>query len=162
MGPLEVSLSTQSRSTVFTSFVEEIARPLRSALIAAYGSNVGEEVTAEALAYAWEYWDRVRAMENPTGYLYRVGQSRARRGIFRRSPQMGPSRPATDSPWVEPGLDSAMAGLTRRQRAAVLLVHGHGWTVAELARLWGVSFSTARGHLTRGMTKLRKDLGATI
>jgi len=38
-------------------------------------------VTAEALAYAWENWDRLSSMKNPVGYLYRVGQSRARRGI---------------------------------------------------------------------------------
>ena len=32
---------------------------------------------AEALAFGWEHWNRVREMDNPCGYLYRVGRSRA-------------------------------------------------------------------------------------
>ena len=31
-----------------------------------------------ALAYGWQHWDRIGAMANPVGYLFRVGQSAAR------------------------------------------------------------------------------------
>jgi hypothetical protein len=56
-----------------------VAEPrLRRALVAAYGIERGREAAAEALAYGWEHWSKVRAMKNPTGYLYRVGQSRSR------------------------------------------------------------------------------------
>lgn len=54
---------------------------VQRALIAAYGAEIGVEAHAEAMAVGWERWDQVAAMENPAGYLYRVGQSRARPGI---------------------------------------------------------------------------------
>jgi DNA-directed RNA polymerase specialized sigma24 family protein len=147
--------------TSFTSFMERVARPLRQALIAAYGPDVGPEVTAEALAYAWEHWDRIGEMSNPAGYLYRVAQSHARRGIFRRPPSLDPSRLAIHSPWFEPGLGPAIASLSQKQRAAVVLVHGYGWTITEVAEMWGVTFSTVSAHIDRGMARLRRKLGVT-
>jgi hypothetical protein len=51
------------------------------ALAAAAGIEAGREATAEALAYGWEHWDRVGSMENPVGYLYRVGRSKARKRV---------------------------------------------------------------------------------
>lgn len=143
----------------FTSFVEVVARPLRQALIAAYGPEVGKEVTAEALAYAWEHWARVSAMQNPAGYLYRVGQSKARRGFFRKPPPFELPQVPGGSNWFEPGLSGAIASLLDRQRAAVVLVHGYGWTVTEVAEMWGVTFSTVQAHIDRAMARLRKKLG---
>lgn len=68
----------------FDGFVTKMEPRLRRALIAARGPELGRDATAVALAYAWEHWDRVRAMRNPVGYLYRVGQSRTRRRRTRR------------------------------------------------------------------------------
>lgn len=146
----------------FTSFVERVGRPLRQALIAAYGPDIGVEVTAEALAYAWENWDRIAEMKNPAGYLYRVGQSRARRGIFRKPPPIQVPHQPDGSHWFEPGLADAIAGLSEKQRAAIVLVHGYGWTITEVAELWGVTFSTVRAHIDRAMSKLRKKLGVVV
>lgn len=156
---VDVSVSAGDRAA-FTSFVERIGRPLRQALIAAYGAEVGTEVTAEALAYAWEHWDRLADMRNPAGYLYRVGQSRARRLAFRKPPRIELPDPPADSPWFEPGLGDALDRLSKKQRSAVVLVHGYGWTVTEVAEMWGVTFSTVSAHLRTGMAKLRKKLGA--
>ena len=58
---------------VFTEFVETVEPRLRLALVAAFGPDVGLEVTAEALAYAWENWDTVWESDNPAGYLWGVG-----------------------------------------------------------------------------------------
>ena len=60
----------------FKEFVEVEGVRLRRALIVALGRELGVEGTSEALSYAWEYWDRVRDMENPVGYLYRVGRAK--------------------------------------------------------------------------------------
>ena len=54
--------------------VADHERGLRTTLTAALGSDVGREAAAEALAYGWEHWDRVSALENPAGYLYPVGR----------------------------------------------------------------------------------------
>lgn len=146
----------------YAAFVQEIGGRLRVALISAYGVQVGEDATAEALAYAWEHWDRVSVMENPAGYLYRVGQTRAGRGIFRRSPPLPRPRAVDSTPWVEPALAGALEELSPKQRTAVLLVHGFGWTISEVADVLGVAFSTAKVHLERGMGKLRDRLGVDV
>ncbi len=96
-------------------------------------------------------------MDNPAGYLYKVGRSRARR---RKTPRPTfPAMPAGHSPWVEPGLPEALGRLTESQRTAVWLIHGFEWTQDEVARLLGVSISSVRKHLSRGERKLRSALG---
>ncbi|MGP0004284.1 MAG: RNA polymerase sigma factor [Acidimicrobiales bacterium] len=139
----------------FRRFVSEAEPRLRRALIAAYGTETGREATAEALAYAWERWDRVRDMSNPVGYLFRVGQSRGRRR--RQRPVF--ERPAKDEIWIEPRLPAALAALPERQRVALLLVYGEEWSHAEAAAILGVSKATVQRHVERGLRKLRKALG---
>ena len=63
----------------FDQFAQSVTPRLRAALVAAYGVDIGSDAAAEAMAYAWEHWDRVGEMGNPAGYLYRVGQTAARR-----------------------------------------------------------------------------------
>jgi DNA-directed RNA polymerase specialized sigma24 family protein len=128
---------------------------LRRAFAAAYGATRGADATAEALAWAWEHWDRVQTMANPAGYLYRVGQSRTRR---RRRPPLFPAPEHVGVPWVEPALPAALAGLTEQQRVAVVLAHGFGWTHREVAQLLGISASTVQNHVERGLAKLRLAL----
>jgi RNA polymerase sigma factor (sigma-70 family) len=51
-----------------------------------------------------------------------------------------------------------LADLPERQRVAVVLVHGFGWTPREVSELTGLSPSTIHTHLERGLTKLRAAL----
>lgn len=143
----------------FTRFVEQIGPRLTQALIAALGGETGREMSAEALAYGWENWDRVGAMENPAGYLYRVGRNRGRRI---RRPLLLPDPPSPHSePLVEPDLPAALGRLSSRQRVAVMLVHGAGWTVSETADLLGISPGAVYRHAERGLRRLRNALGVT-
>ena len=130
---------------------------LRIALAAAMGPDVGADATAEALAWGWQNWDRLEAMENPTGYLYRVGRSHGPRR--RRLPALLPPVPAVATSRVEPGLPAALAQLSERQRVAVVMIHGYEWTAREVAELLGVDVPTVSTHLRRGLEKLRKRLG---
>lgn len=141
----------------YTAFVRSVGARLRQALIAAYGPEVGAEATSEALAYAWEHWERISAMDNPAGYLYRVGQSRSRR--YRKRHVTLPVVPERSTPWVEPGLPRALSRLSEQQRLAVLLCHGFAWTRAEVGELLGINASTVQRHLDRGLAKLRVALG---
>ncbi len=139
----------------FVRFVKETEPKLSYALAAAYGPEVGAEATSEALVYAWEHWDKLSRMDNPAGYLYRVGQSKSRR--FRR-PKVGfPERTHHDRRF-EPGLPAALESLTKNQRVAVVLVHALGWTEREAAELMGISRSTVRTHVERALTQLRTAL----
>ena len=140
----------------FEEFVAACEPRLRRALVAAYGGPAGREATAEALAYAWEHWDRLQTVDNLPGYLYRVGQSRTRR---RRTPVTFTPVVEHDDPLVEPGLAAALASLTVRQRTAVVLVHGFGWTLKEVGDHTGTKVTTVQNHLERGLTKLRRHIG---
>jgi DNA-directed RNA polymerase specialized sigma24 family protein len=139
--------------------IDEIADRLRRALVAAYGVEVGSEATADAMAWAWEHRERVAAMENPAGYLYRVGQSAARR--YRDRPIRLPEVPGSsvDDVVIDPRLPVALEALSTRQRATVLLVHAHGYGLTEAAGVLGISVSAVRNHLQRGLRHLRATLG---
>ncbi len=122
---------------------------------------MGREAAAEALAYAWEHSKRLLEMKNPAGYLFRVGQSRARRFRSKDRPLRFEPAAANPEPWVEPELASALHRLSPRQRTAVLMIHGYGHTYEETARALGVTRSTVQRHVERGMAKLRDDLEVT-
>jgi RNA polymerase sigma factor (sigma-70 family) len=154
----------------FEAFVREAEPRLTRALAAAYGFEDGRDATAEALAFAWEHWDRLQHVTNLPGYLFRVGQTRSRR---HRSPALRgvPGHPAARPAQFEvadqadrafePGLPAALAGLSQRQRIAVVLVHGYGYTLREVAELTGVRPTTVQNHLARGLARLRASLGVT-
>ena len=146
----------------FEALVIATEAPLRRALVAAYGAEAGREAAAEALAWAWEHLERVEATRNPGGYLWRVGQTAARRGRVwsdRRADVVLPERSAEDGPAFEPALVAGLAALSEHQRTAVLLVHGWGYTLDAAAAALGCRASTLRNHLSRGLTKLRASLG---
>lgn len=150
--------STQARSQEsFGDFAVDIEPRLRQALIARYGPVVGREAAVDALSYGWEQWERLRKMRNPAGYLYRVGQSRASRARPRPVPHL-PTPPAGHELWVEPGLPTALAGLSDRQRTAVLLVYSFEWTHQEVAEFLSLSTSSVQKHVERGLAKLRSAL----
>jgi DNA-directed RNA polymerase specialized sigma24 family protein len=153
---MTASGSRDATELEFESFVSEVEPRLRRAFIAGYGAERGREATAEALAYAWERWPTVREMQNAAGYLYRVGQSRTRP---RRRAAMELPVPAGE-PWVEPALPGALLALSEGQRTAVVLVHGFGWTLREVAELTGVKPTTVQNHLERGLARLRTALEA--
>jgi DNA-directed RNA polymerase specialized sigma24 family protein len=97
-------------------------------------------------------------MENPVGYLYKVGRNKARRRMSRRAPVFA-GETVVGIPDIEPGLPAALDRLSERQRVVVVLVHSYQWTLAEVAELLGLSKSSVQNHLERGMVHLRGVLG---
>lgn len=143
------------QESTFTVFVEQAEPRLRRALVGRYGPDVGREALADALSYAWEQWARVGLMANPAGYVYRVAVSRTR--TRRRLPW--PAAPVPfELPEVDPRLPEALRQLSERQRSAVYLVHGCQFTHVEAAEAMGISTSSLRNHLRRGLTHLRSQL----
>lgn len=147
----------------YTAFVREVQGRILHALIAGFGAEVGREAAEEALVYAWEHWDHVSGMENPAGYVFRVGQRVARRMISRENRMVVlPDPPAVSNPVeIEPGLPAALACLTARQRMVVVLVEGFGLSQRETADLLGVRRTSVQKHLERGLGRLRSELGVS-
>jgi DNA-directed RNA polymerase specialized sigma24 family protein len=139
----------------FERFVRAVEPGLRRALTGHLAREQVPDALAEAFAYAWQHRDRVMEMESPSGYLYRVAQSKS------RSRRQGWQEWTYDGgvPDVEPGLAPALAALSPTQYRAVWLVHGCGWTHAEVAVALDVSASTVATHVARAMAQLRERLG---
>jgi RNA polymerase sigma-70 factor (ECF subfamily) len=147
----------------FERFVASHELRLRVALVAAYGPCDGRAATVDALSWAWEHWDRLRGMDNPVGYLYRVGQSASRRYAVRAIPIDGrpveaPDPAGDELAGVSPELAAAVGALPTQQRVVLMLVHAFGWTQRDVAQLLEINPSTVREHLDRALTRLSHDL----
>jgi len=110
------------------------------------------------MEYAWQHWEKVKVMDNPVGYLYVAVRNRGRRRLRRERPVFYEVMPER-TPWVEPGLPSAIGRLPDRQREVVVLLHCFEWTMSEVADLLDLSKATVQKHAERGMASLRDSLG---
>jgi RNA polymerase sigma factor (sigma-70 family) len=150
----------------FEGFVIENQTRLFGSLCLMTGSrHEAEEIAQEAFVRVLERWDRVRGLDDPTGYLFitamNVSRQRLRRaGIaLRRSIGMAPSEdvfgPVEDREVV---LD-ALARLPLEQRAALVVTALLGYSSEEAGRMLGVRPSTIRARATRARTALRDLIG---
>jgi len=142
----------------FEAFVAAAEQRLRRALVASYGPAIGRDATVDALSWAWEHWDRLQGMDYPVGYLYRVGQTASARYLSIGSSEAYPVATSQSPSDGEPELVRALGRLSVQQRSAVVLVHGCAMSQREAADVLGISVSTVREHLERGMGRLRGEL----
>lgn len=135
-------------------FVDEAGVALRRALVARYGIDVGRDAAADALAWAVEHWPDLSAMANPVGYLYRVGQTSAKRQHRWQRPDVLVPEPVTDD-LVDVDLQRALMTLRPEERTAVLLVHGFGYRYRDVAEILDIPLSNVTNHVNRGLSRLR-------
>jgi RNA polymerase sigma-70 factor (ECF subfamily) len=154
-------LTDRSVDTSFEEFFVECEPRLREALSACLGSERGRDATADALAYAWEHWDRVREMENPAGYLYVVGRDKGRKQIRSHRVTLLPTGQSR-LPDVEPRLIGYLEKMPERQRTVVVLLYCFEWTMSEAAEVLGLSKSTIQRHAERGLARLRIEMGVEL
>jgi DNA-directed RNA polymerase specialized sigma24 family protein len=146
----------------FDAFVDDHGGHLRRALVAANGVQIGNDACADALAWCWEHRTKVMAMDHPVAYLFRVGQSAARRHRrWHREVHFPPERREDGVPGGSYRLDIALGQLSERQRTVVILVHAHGWSYGEVAEALGVSVASVRNQVHRGMKRLRQEMEAS-
>lgn len=122
---------------------------------------LAEEVTAEAFARAWATWPRVRAMDSPVGWVYRVALNVAKTGfrrnrLERRSRERrgvvgAPAEPA-DALWT------AVARLAPRARLAISLRYIADLPETEIAELMGIARGTVAATLHSARRQLAGDL----
>ena len=149
----------QASSVVsFEDFVLEVRPRLTRAFVACVGTTNAADAAAEALVYAFEHWETLRTMGNPTGYLYRVGRSRIRS----RKVAHLPAPASVGVPDIEPGLIPALQALPDSQRTAVWLVHACQWRYSEVAEAMDTSVTMVGNHVSRGLESLRRRLGVDV
>lgn len=136
----------------------------RDRLYRALALTVGDpglaaEAVDEAMARAWERWDRIAGYEAPAGWVYRVALNWAT--SRRRKLMLRPTRFAheLDRPVPDqlPDVDLAVQldGLPRRQRTVVVLRFYLQFTPTEVARLLDLPAGTVRSDLHRALSRLR-------
>lgn len=153
-----------ARTGRYDQVVTPLVSRLRRALVARFGVDVGCDAAADALAWAWEHLDRVESVANPAGYLFRVGQSSAKRAHRwrRRSVSFPEERRDDVSDYAALGVGDvfdALKDLPANQRVSVLLVHGYGFTYREVADLLDVTEAAVTNYVHRGLAKARTLLG---
>jgi DNA-directed RNA polymerase specialized sigma24 family protein len=150
-----------ARWSTFDEFAQDQQTRFTDALVARFGPQLGVEASAHAMAYAFEHWARVGAMERPLAYLYRVAQSSLRphwRWMRHRSPSFPIEQVARDTAGnvgASVDLSRALTTLSEEQRVSVLLIHAYGWTYRDVADLLGVTETAITNHVARGRARLR-------
>jgi DNA-directed RNA polymerase specialized sigma24 family protein len=140
-----------------SSLFAELRPRLAQALFVYAGPADIDDAIGETFAHLCADADRILAMGNPHGYLYRVARDKVR-GDRRLRPELPPVAP-TLQPEVVPELVPALAGLSPNQRTSVFLAAGLGWSWVEIADFLGTSASTVRNHYRRGIERLRTEIG---
>ena len=123
-----------------------------------------EDVTQEAFARACARWRSVGRMERPVAWVYVVALNEQRRRWARLRRDRSVPADVDDVPDHGPAvltagwLAEALATLTPRQRAAVLLRHGADLPIADIARALGCAEGTVKATLHQALGRLRVEL----
>ena len=125
-----------------------------------------QDVIQETVMSAWRAWGSLRQPDRQSAWLTRICINHAihRRRLLHRRVLWSPER--WDVEARLPGFAEerlvdvrrAFGALSPPQRAVVVLHHCDGFTLEECAAALGCRPGTARSHLGRAMTKLRREL----
>ena len=154
----------------FDDFVADSAESLlRTAHLITWDADEAEDLVQECLLKVARRWARVRRMDQPLAYARRVlinlavdgGEKRSRRRSELDADDDALERPAKD---VLAALDTreelldALALLTPRQRAVLVLRYFNDLTETEVAAVLGCSPGTVKSNASRGLARLREVL----
>ena len=150
----------------FEDFFESEAKTLFRRLCAVTGNAAeAEEIMQDAFLALWERWDRVSAMEEPTGYLYRTAmnvfrnRSRRARLTLRRAVALAPNPAPFSEIDEQQDLVAALGRIAPRQRAALVLIDVLGYSSEEAGHALGIRAGSVRGLASRAREALRQDAG---
>jgi RNA polymerase sigma-70 factor (ECF subfamily) len=146
----------------------EVARLYRIAVAILDDPHEAEDAVQDTLLLAWRAWASLRRREDLSAWLTRICVHRClrQRHVLRRWITSGGQGPPAPVPGVEPAelgerlvsVQHAMHALSPPQRAMIVLHLCDGYTVTECAAVLRCRPGTARSHLGRAMSKLRKEL----
>jgi RNA polymerase sigma factor (sigma-70 family) len=126
-----------------------------------------EDLMQEALLRVWERWEHVRALDDPTGYLYRTAMNLHRKRLRRaavaiRHAISRPHRDELDEIESRDTVLRALATLSPRQRMSLVLMDLLDYSSEDAARLMGVKATTVRVLASQGRAALRDNLGGAV
>lgn len=136
------------------------ARPQvgRALVVTLRDPDLAADAVDEAMVRAYQRWDQVGVMDNPSGWVYRVGLNYARsrlKRLLRRPPQRAE---VTEFAIADPSIDAAIAQLSVDHRAVVVCRHLLGWSESETAAALGIRPGTVKSRLSRALAQLESTL----
>lgn len=125
-----------------------------------------EDVVQESFAKLWSAWSRVRD-DDVDAYLRQIVVNQALSSYRRR---WWRERPTDDLPELaidaqtghiddRQSLIGALAALPKRQRAVIVLRYAWDMSEMQVAEVLGCSVGTVKTQASRGLTRLRAQLG---
>ena len=148
--------------STFEQAVNDHSRPLFSLAFTILGDRQeAEDAVQDTLELAWKSWTTLRDPERRSSWLKQICIRRClrvRRGfpgiVFLTERDQDP-RPI---PGRDPDLDRVFRRLSAHQRAVLTLHYQYGYELDECAALLQCRPGTARSHLARALTHLRREL----
>jgi RNA polymerase sigma factor (sigma-70 family) len=149
----------------FEAFFEaEYPRLARAMYLVTGNAQEAEELAQDSFLAVWERWDRVRAMDDPTGYVYRTAMNRFRSRLrragraARRVVGAAEGRDGFAEADERDAVARALAALTPRQRAAVVLTELLGYGADDAGRILRIQPATVRSLASQGRAAMRTNL----
>jgi RNA polymerase sigma factor (sigma-70 family) len=146
-------------------FSHEYPRLVRALFLLCGDRAEAEDLAQEALARTYERWDRVKAMESATGYVYRIALNLHRRHLRRAKVLSSKLRPsdaegnAVAEAEMRTDIVRTLLALPRDLRAALILHEWMGLTSDEAGKIMGIKPGSARARLHRARAAFRERLG---
>jgi RNA polymerase sigma-70 factor (ECF subfamily) len=148
----------------FGAFFETEYERLFQAMYLTCGNKAdAEDLAQEAMARAFERWERVQAAESPIGYVFQIAFN-LNRSLLRRAGRALRSGRAGTS--IEPNVGQArlevleaLSSLPRPQQEALVLTEWLGFSADEAGRVLRIEPSSVRGRVHRARTFLRERFG---
>lgn len=153
-------LDAESFDEFYRAYSERIYRALALTL---GNETLAKEATDEALSRAYAGWDKVRGLDNPAGWAYRVGLNWAT-SWWRKVRRERPAPAAWNEPAVagpDPtavAVRSALDLLPLGQRTVVVCRVLLDLSITDTAAVLRVSEGTVKSRLSRGLDSLRAAL----
>jgi RNA polymerase sigma-70 factor (ECF subfamily) len=166
--PTRVSASVEGRpeeGADFDDFYESKFSVLCQALFVTGNTVEAEDLVQEAMARAFERWDRDQ-MESPTAYVYtsalNLNRNRIRALAVRSRRRSSPDQLDADPAQTVEGREAAIAALRalpRKQREALVLVEWLGLSPDQAATALRIKPVSVRGRLHRARKQLEQAGG---
>ncbi|MFI2206036.1 RNA polymerase sigma factor [Streptomyces sp. NPDC020192] len=133
-------------------------------------SSILDDTVQMTMMSAYRYWERVRTMDPPTGWLFKVAGQRlhdARQALHRE--RLSVDADLADSHLVHPDptplcdqrmdILTAVHKLPPRQQEALALRTQFGLPYKDIAEIMGIAPATVRAHVHQAHETLRAILG---
>ena len=154
---------------------ESLIRPIEDRMILSIwrivrDPNATQDAFQDALEAIWLRLDRIRRHANPTALILRICANEAFNALRRRRRRQTAPLPAglaaaglsaeeqTAAQELREGVLAAVGRLPRKQAVAVLMRIVQQQSYDDIAAALGCAEDTARSHVAKGRTRLRKAL----